>query len=142
MALAIVACGQDPPGLETVKKAFDAQQIEAVDWREEVQDLYESAKQAGEDVPADISDWVAEDFGRIGAWEYATISVPAADLAGIQRILDAQGRERWECFHVLDRADEVVLMFKRRLRSYLGAVPLRELVRLVPLAPDLSGGEQ
>jgi hypothetical protein len=60
----------------------------------------------------------------------------------MQQILDARGLERWECFHVLDRADEVVLMFKRRLRSYLGAVPLRELIRLLPFSPGVSGGEQ
>jgi hypothetical protein len=133
-----LACGDQPVDLEAVKKALDPQQLESIDWRQQVQELYDEAKAAGEDVPDDVSDWVSEDFGRIGGWEYATISLASRDLRAMQLALDERGREKWECFHVIDRGDELVLMFKRRMSSYLGSIPLRELVRLFSLSPGFG----
>lgn len=133
-----LACGQESSGLDAVRQALDERRPEVAELQTEVQALYLRARAAGEDVPDDVSEWIVEDFGRIGAWEYATVRVPASDPDELQRVLAERGTERWECFHVMDRDDGAVLLFKRHMRSYLGAIPLREVLRLVALSPSLG----
>ena len=43
-------------------------------WTEVVR-LYEKAKQAGEQVPKDVWEWVKQDLESMGDWEYRVIEI-------------------------------------------------------------------
>lgn len=99
---------------------------------EEVKRLYEQAREAGEEVPEDIYSWVREDYGRMFAWEYTVLELGQEELGEAAEKMNVLGAERWECIAVVAREDGLALFFKRRLKSYLRQVPLRDLLQLLP----------
>ena len=92
-------------------------------------DMYESLKEKGLTQSKSAKDWLAEDFKSMGAWEYKVQLIP---IEGVEKELNKLGTERWECFQVKDNT----YFFKRQKQSYLKAIPLRDLMRLVPLMTD------
>ena len=105
---------------------------------EEVQRLYEQAKAAGEKVPGSISEWVKEDLSRIGAWEYRIETLDTAKVDQLQARLNELGNERWDVFWVSPekKGTQARFYFKRPSRSYLRAIPVGDILKLVP-----TGGE-
>jgi len=99
---------------------------------DKIRELYEKARESGEKVPDDITDWVKNDVMKIGDWEYKVISIPLGEPEGVERTLNRLGEERWECFWVERAADGGEFYFKRPARSYLKAIPSRELLRFLP----------
>ncbi len=102
----------------------------------EVKDLYEKAKEAGEEVPADLYEWIREDIGRINTWEYTILAVDPNTRGDLKEGLEKLGKDRWECFDSFNSGTEIVLIFKRPARSYLRHLPLKDLLRVLP-----DGGE-
>ena len=101
--------------------------------REKIQELYERAREAGDDVPSDTYEWAKSDIERIGDWEYQIVRLDAVSDAAILERLGELGSERWEAFW-LERQDEELRVFlKRPARSYLRLLPISELSRLVPI---------
>jgi hypothetical protein len=103
------------------------------DLREKIQELYETARDAGDDVPSDAYEWAKSDIERIGDWEYQIVRLGAASDAEILERLDALGSERWEVFWLERQGAELRVFLKRPTRSYLRLLPLSELSRLVPI---------
>ena len=99
-----------------------------------VQQLYDRARDAGDEVPADVVEWAREDVGRIGDWEYRVLRL--RDDETLEAELNALGAERWEVFWIRPAEAGFRLFLKRSARSYLRLVPLGELGRLAPGAGE------
>lgn len=99
---------------------------------DQIRALYEQAKQAGEDVPADVYDWFKQDLSSIGDWEYRVVVVAASEASELEGRMNALGAERWECFAATYDAKRHHLFFRRKVRSYLGSIPVKDLWKLVP----------
>ena len=100
-------------------------------WKQ-VLDLYEKAREAGEQVPQDVHLWAKEDIAKIGDWEYLVTTVPISDLSNVQSRLNELGSERWELIWIHLVGDKTALILKRPARSYLMNIPLSKLLKLVP----------
>ena len=97
-----------------------------------IQELYETARNAGDDVPSDAYEWAKSDLQRIGDWEYRIVRLDAgSDVAVLER-LNELGAERWEVFWLERDGDWLRVFLKRHSRSYLRLLPLSDLGRLVP----------
>ena len=69
------------------------------------------------------------------------ITLPAADTAAIETTLNEYGADRWDCFWIDRQDSNLVLYLKKPRRSYLKAVPAKELLKLVPLLDGGDGGK-
>jgi len=111
----------------------EAQRAAEVAW-ERAREFYDRAREAGEEAPAGVARWTAEDIGRIGDWEYLSERIETADPQQLTERLNELGAERWEVYWQERSADgeSFVVYMKRPARSYLRHVPIGELLRLVP----------
>jgi len=105
------------------------------DLERRMRELYDRAREAGDEVPADVVEWAQQDVARIGDWEYRVLRVQDTGDAALEERLGELGRERWQVFWLERRGDAYRVFLKRPARSYLQRVPLSDLRRLVP-----SGG--
>lgn len=105
------------------------------DLERRVRDLYERAREAGDEVPADVFEWAQQDVARIGDWQYRVLRIEDAGDEALQEHFTELGRERWQVFWLERRGGAYRVFLKRPARSYLQRVPLSDLRRLVP-----SGG--
>jgi hypothetical protein len=103
---------------------------------EEVQELYERAKEAGEDVPKNVYDWSKSDLQAIGDWEYLVADLEESDAATLETKLNELGRERWEVIWIQPAGARTRFILKRPVRTYLQHIPLSQLLKLLP-----TGGE-
>jgi len=119
-------------GLPLIAESPQAEPAQTESVWEEIRKLYERAKDAGEQVPADVADWVKQDVQAIGDWEYRVVALPTADAAKLEQRLNEMGKNRWDCFWVHTTGGETAFMFKRPRRTYLKNVPLSDLLKLIP----------
>ena len=109
------------------------QQEQESDVWNDIQGLYERAKEAGEAVPTGIYEWIHQDLQRAGDWEYRIVSLPNGDMGQLESALNGLGDERWDCFWVQSESRGRTRFFlKRPKRSYLKAIPLSDLLRFLP----------
>jgi len=120
------------PAQETASEPEVEESEEEQSLWEEIQRLYDEAKDAGEKVPEDVVEWVKLDFQKIGDWEYRVVTVPRENDETFEKMLTELGTERWECFWVEPTGDELRLLLKRPSRSYLKLMPLSQLWKLMP----------
>lgn len=99
---------------------------------DQVLELYEKAKDAGEQVPVDAYEWARNDLENIGDWEYLVIDIPVFDATAVQQRLNELGTERWECIWIQANGNSTSFILKRPTRSYLKHLPLSQLFKLVP----------
>ncbi len=99
---------------------------------DQVLELYEKAKEAGEQVPQDVYEWVKQDFRKIGDWEYLVTDMPISDSNEVQKRLNELGTDRWECIWIHSSGGKTSFIFKRPVRNYLKIIPLSQLMKLVP----------
>lgn len=95
---------------------------------DQLRELYDRAKGAGEEVPGDVMEWAKGDAQKIGDWDYKVVGMGEES---VEEQLNALGEERWECFWVEPLPEGKRFYFKRPVRSYLqvagkaaGFVPL------------------
>ena len=135
------------PSLDDMKKmlsdAGDATGQTADDTMKWVNEMYDSLSKQGLTHAKDAQTWVAEDWNAINAWEYKVVSVDSKQIASNPEVLEEKlneaGKQRWECFHVSDGIGGTMFYMKRQKKSYLKNVPLKDMLKLIPL---LDGGEQ
>ncbi|MBW2272442.1 MAG: hypothetical protein JRG96_04165 [Deltaproteobacteria bacterium] len=137
LSVALVPGCSDPSAPEPEKLR---ETVESIEWRARANELYELLRVRGEEAPGEVSDWAQEDLESIGAWEYKVEPFPPGDPAAIEARMNELGAERWECFSVTPSPTGPVLLFRRPVRSYLGSIPLMELLRLLALGGALSSG--
>ena len=101
-----------------------------------VKDLYNKARSLGEDVPRDALEWARQDIKRMGAWEYRVMDINEKDPDALTLALNELGEDRWECFWVEHSRRSVRFYFKKSSRSYLKAVPVGDLFKLIPGKSD------
>ena len=100
--------------------------------REQIADLYERARESGEEISSDVYEWAREDVEGIGDWEYRVVRLKGSDEPALQAELNALGAERWEVVWLERNGPVLRLYLKRPKRSYLRHLPLSELPRLIP----------
>ena len=108
---------------------------------DQVVDLYEQAKEAGETTSKDAYEWVREDFHSIGDWQYRVVELPFGSAETLEQELNDLGADRWECVWIEPRDNKMLGIFKRRTRTYLNRVPMGDLLKLVPKSEDDAGTE-
>ena len=101
-------------------------------WWDEAKALYEKAKEAGETGSDNVTDWVVEDFQRMASWEYKVVRLGETSDDTLEEQLNSLGEERWECFEVVVDKRGTALFLKRPAKSYLRAVPISDLLKLLP----------
>ena len=114
--------------------------VEKSTW-EQVLEMYERAKEMGEQVPQDVYEWVRQDIGKIGDWEYLVDEIPIANPAAAEKRLNELGADRWECIWVHSSGGKTSIILKRPSRSYLKQLPLSQLMRLFPREDSGEAGE-
>ena len=108
---------------------------------EEVKQLYELAKEAGENVPADVYEWAKQDLESIGTWEYHIVDLDSPDSSEMEERLNELGKDRWECIWVYALGEKTRFIMKRPSRSYLSRIPLSQIMRLTPLIGSDTDGQ-
>ena len=103
---------------------------------DDVERLYESAKEAGERVPKNIYDWIRADIEHLGDWEYRVVELETSDAKSAEGKLNELGQERWECIWVQTSGKTTRFYLKRPVRSYLKTLPLSQLLKLIPSGSD------
>lgn len=98
---------------------------------EEVERIYEKAKETGEHIPKDIYEWIRRDIENLGDWEYRVVEI-VGDANTLELKLNELGRERWECIWIEPSAQKTRFFLKRPVRSYLKTLPLSQLLKLIP----------
>lgn len=116
---------------DTTEKTTD----DAMAWANE---MYKSLSEQGKTHTGNVKDWIAEDWNNASAWEYQVISVDDNDPAMLQEKLNEAGKQRWDCFHVSDGGTATTFYMKRQKKSYMKNLPLRDMLKLVPLVPLLD----
>ena len=102
-------------------------------------DAFDSLKQKGLTSADNASEWVTEDIRNMNALKYKVVTVSLDDLEAVEDKLNELGKLRWDCFHVVEKDGEIVMMLKKERRSLLKNIPVKDMLRLVPLMGD--GGE-
>lgn len=118
----VLSCSPETPGREDSPDAL----------REQISELYNRARESGEDVSGNAYEWAREDVERIGDWEYRVLRHTGADDAALEARLNELGSERWEVIWIESGSGGLKLFLKRPTRSYLRHLPLSELPRLIP----------
>jgi hypothetical protein len=111
----------------------------ALELREQVFELYEKAKDSGETVPENVSEWVQEDIERMWTWEYKVLQMEEVEPSALEEELNALGKERWECSMAVSPASQLTVLCKRQAKSYLKLIPFKDVLKLVPVGE--GGGE-
>ena len=134
IVLSLGACSQE----SVPEPAKLRETVESIEWRARANELYELLRERGEAVPDDVSSWAQEDLESIGSWEYRVEPLEVGDPAALEARMNELGAERWECFAVTPSPGGSVMLFRRPARSYLGSIPLMELLRILALGGALS----
>lgn len=129
------------PSIEGMKKMFgdagDATGKSADDAMKWATAMFKSASENGQTTSNNVSEWISEDWNNINAWEYQIVSVDSKQITSdptiVQKKLNEAGKKRWECFHVSDIAGGMIFYFKRQRKSYMKSLPLKDMLKLVPL---------
>ncbi|MEM7455883.1 MAG: hypothetical protein AAF456_16130 [Planctomycetota bacterium] len=103
-------------------------------------DTFERLRDNGLTTAENATDWVTQDFNNMWAWEYRVVSGDT-DPEAMEVQLNELGQSGWECFHVqTDENGAPVFYFKKHKRSYLKSIPMKDLLRLLPVGGG-DGGE-
>ena len=100
-------------------------------WKQ-IQALYESARKAGDINAGSLAEWLKSDYQNIGDWEYRVIRISSKESSVLETYLNTEGQERWEVFWVREGAGDFTFFLKRPVRSYIRAIPLSDLLKLIP----------
>jgi hypothetical protein len=113
--------------------AEEAPIAEETDLWDQVRAWYNEAKEAGEQVPGNIYDWIKQDLQGAGDWEYRVLQVDVAADRLLEEELNRLGSDRWECIWIQPRKQGLRLFLKRPVKSYLRNVSLPDLMKVIPV---------
>ena len=108
---------------------------------DQVVEMYEKAKAAGEQVPKDVYEWAKQDLAKIGNWQYRVVDLTPTDARSVEDRLNELGADQWECIWIQASGNTVRFVFKRPAKSYLKHIPLSQLMKLVPRGGTEGQGE-
>ncbi len=104
------------------------------DW---VTETYESLRDRGMTTANDATQWVQDDFNSMYAFEYKVLAKSTEGLETLESELNQLGAQSWECF----ATDENAFYFKRQKKSYLRNVPVKDLLKFLPMGGAVGVGE-
>lgn len=110
---------------DQVSGAMEATGNAAQDTGDWVSDTYESLKGQGLTSANSATEWLQDDLKNINAIEYKILPKASGNL---QETLNELGAQRWDCFAVDDNS----FYLKRKSKSYLRHVPVKDLLKLLP----------
>jgi hypothetical protein len=98
---------------------------------------FELLKKQGATTAGSVQEWAMEDYQAMGAWEYKVVPLlPTTEHEQTESELNKLGADRWECFSVVPPTEPgtpCLYYLKREKKSYLKSLPMKDLMRLVPL---------
>ncbi len=127
----LVGCRSDPDSPTSPGDRLSA-------LKQQIQDLYEQARESGHQVPKDTLEWARQDLLRIGDWEYKIVDMAEESAESRQARLNELGAERWEAFWIEPAPSGIRVYLKRRSRSFLEKIPLSDLRRLLSFGSGSS----
>ena len=98
-------------------------------------ETYNTLHEQGLTTAKNAHQWVQEDYRSMYSFEYKILSKSEVSPEEMEATLNELGKERWDCFEV----DSAAFYFKRQKKSYLRNVPVKDLMRFLPMGGD--GGE-
>ncbi|MGB0578866.1 MAG: hypothetical protein ACPGVU_04105 [Limisphaerales bacterium] len=104
-----------------------------------IDDLTDSGKEAtdkSKQMSEEAKQWVKDDFGKIGDWEYKQIVIHLNELPSMAKRLNELGKDRWDCFWVHQQGQDIHLLCKRPAISYLQKIGRVDIMKLIPLGGD------
>ncbi len=119
--------------IEQLKRLVDELTKKAEEAGTKGKELTDKGKKAAEDT----KNWLKEDFGKIGDWEYTQAKVKLAEIDTMSEKLNELGKERWECFWIQEHNGTVHLLFKRPAMSYLRKLSQIDFLKAVS---TMTGG--
>jgi len=80
-----------------------------------------------------------DEVQKLGQWEYKVVAARASEPDALTAIMNQWGEQGWECFQVTSGAPSApggmpsqhLLFFRKPKGSWLGHLPVRDLVRLI-----------
>ncbi len=103
---------------------------------EDVQDLYNKAREKGEKVPESTYDWIRQDLQGMGDWQYQVVDIQETDPEILVGMLNELGRDRWECIFIEPYDTGRRFYFKKPVRVYLKNIPLSDILKMIPGGGD------
>jgi hypothetical protein len=110
---------------DQVSGAMDATGTAAQGTGDWVSETFDSLKNNGMTSANNATEWVQEDIQNMNAFEYKVVPKQSSDEAMMNKL----GKERWDCFAV----DATSLYYKRQRKSYLRNVPVKDLLKFLPM---------
>lgn len=102
-------------------------------------DAFKSLKGKGLTSADSAKDWITEDIRNMNALKYKVVKISLANLEAVEDELNRLGKLRWDCFHAVEQDGQTILFFKKERRSIIKNIPVKDMLKLVPLMND--GGE-
>ena len=96
-------------------------------------DAFEKLKDKGMTTAATPAQWLKDDIRNMNALKYKIVKIELNDLEAVEEELNKLGGLRWDCFHVSEKDGQTVLFLKKVRRSLLKNIPMRDMMKLVPL---------
>ena len=96
-------------------------------------DAFKKLKEKGMTTATSPAQWLQEDIRNMNALKYKVVKIELNDLEAVEDELNKLGALRWDCFHVTEKDGQAVLFFKKERRSLLKNIPVRDMMKLVPL---------
>ena len=112
---------------------------DAMDW---ANNMFKSLKDQGLTTAGTAQEWLSEDLKNMNGFQYKVIRLTASDSPEkLEKELNQLGSSGWECFHVSENSStqKQTMFFKKAKNSYLKKLPVRDMLRLIPL---MGGGDE
>ncbi len=110
----------------------EEEQLEEETYLEKAKKAYETLSSNGKDLTEETKEWIRQDVGNIGDWEYKIVEINYSDIEQFESKLNSLGKERWECFWITEQGDEILCFFKRPKISYLQKISQANFSKLLP----------
>jgi len=111
--------------------SFAQEEMEETSYWETIKDKFEELKSDNLEKSEKARNWIEEDIEKIGDWEYKVIKMSSSNNEEIEENLNKLGTDRWECFWVEKRKEEIVFYFKKPKISYLQKLPTGDLLKII-----------
>lgn len=137
LLVCIPACqpsAEDEPSVQPPQTAPTEVASSPRGWEAHVESAWEGARKAVDAIgplKERVTESATEEYSKLYAMEYHVVQIPLSESpTAMEMELGRLGRDRWDCFHVIESEDHLRLVCKRRPDTWLRYV---EKLSPVPL---------